>query len=105
MLLEKDRLIVRKMLMCSVESGRKKVLHTVKRRKAKWIGHMLRRNCLLKHFTIGKVEGRIEMTGKRERIHKQLLEDRKERKGYWKFIEEAPDRSFWRTRFGISKDL
>jgi hypothetical protein len=25
------------------------ILHTVKRRKANWIGHILRRNCLLKH--------------------------------------------------------
>jgi hypothetical protein len=24
------------------------VLHTVKRRKANWIGHILRRNCILK---------------------------------------------------------
>jgi hypothetical protein len=24
-----------------------KILHTIKRRKAKWIGHILRRNCLL----------------------------------------------------------
>jgi hypothetical protein len=26
------------------------ILHTVKRRKANWIGHILCRNCLLKHF-------------------------------------------------------
>jgi hypothetical protein len=25
------------------------ILHTIKRRKANWIGHFLRRNCLLKH--------------------------------------------------------
>ena len=25
------------------------ILHTIKRRKANWIGHILRRNCLLKH--------------------------------------------------------
>jgi hypothetical protein len=28
-------------------------LHTIKRRKAKWIGHILRRNCLLKHVIEG----------------------------------------------------
>jgi hypothetical protein len=27
------------------------ILHTTKRRKANWIGHILRRNCLLKHIT------------------------------------------------------
>jgi hypothetical protein len=29
------------------------MLHAIKRRKANWIGHMLRRNCLLKHVTEG----------------------------------------------------
>jgi len=35
---------------------------TVKRRKANWIGHMLRRNCLLKNVIEGKIEGRIGVT-------------------------------------------
>jgi hypothetical protein len=34
------------------------ILHTIKRRKANWIGHILRRNCLLKHVIEGKLEGR-----------------------------------------------
>jgi len=42
------------------------VLHTIKRRKANWIGHILRRSCLLKHVSKGKIEGRIETTGRRE---------------------------------------
>jgi hypothetical protein len=37
------------------------ILHTMKRRKANWIGHMLRGNYLLKHVIEGKLEGRIEM--------------------------------------------
>jgi hypothetical protein len=41
------------------------ILHTIKRRKANWIGHTLHRNCLLKHVIEGKLDGRIEMTGKR----------------------------------------
>ena len=41
------------------------LLHTVERRKANWIGHILRRNCLLEHVIEGKVEGSIEMTGRR----------------------------------------
>jgi hypothetical protein len=36
---------------------RKFILHTIKRRKAKWIVQ-LHRNCLLKHITEGKIEGR-----------------------------------------------
>jgi hypothetical protein len=31
------------------------ILHTVKRRKANWIGHILRRKCLLKHVIEGKI--------------------------------------------------
>jgi hypothetical protein len=30
------------------------MLHTIKRRKANWIGHTLRRNCRLKHVIEGK---------------------------------------------------
>jgi hypothetical protein len=33
------------------------IVHTIKIRKANWIGHILRRNCLLKHVTEGKIEG------------------------------------------------
>jgi hypothetical protein len=40
------------------------VLHTINRRPSSWIGHILRRNCLLKHVIEGKVEGRIEITGR-----------------------------------------
>jgi hypothetical protein len=35
------------------------ILHTIKRRKANWIGHILRRNCQLKHITEGNKEGGI----------------------------------------------
>ena len=48
------------------------IIHTVKRRKDNWIGHSLRRNCLLKHVTEGKIE---EVTGRRQRRSKQLLND------------------------------
>jgi hypothetical protein len=33
------------------------ILHTIKGTKANWIGHILRRNCLLKHVIEGKIEG------------------------------------------------
>jgi hypothetical protein len=58
------------------------ILHTIKRRKANWIGHILRRNCLLKHVIEGKKEGEIEVTGRRGRRRKQLLDDLKEKRGY-----------------------
>lgn len=40
------------------------IIHKVKRRKAKWIGKILCRNCLLKQVIEGKVEGRIEVAGR-----------------------------------------
>jgi hypothetical protein len=36
----------------------RKVLHIIKRKKANWIGHILCRNCLLKHVIEGKIKGR-----------------------------------------------
>jgi hypothetical protein len=56
------------------------IQHTIKRRKVNWIGHILRRNCLLKHVIGGKLKGRIEKTGGRERRRKQLLDDLKEKR-------------------------
>jgi hypothetical protein len=35
------------------------ILHTVKQRKANWIGHILSRNCRLTHVIERKKEGRI----------------------------------------------
>jgi len=42
---------------------KRNILQTIKRRKANWVGHILCRNCLLKHVIEGKIEGRIEVTG------------------------------------------
>jgi hypothetical protein len=47
------------------------ILHTVKRRKTKWIGHILHRNCRLKHI----VEVKIDVTRRRGRGRKRLLGD------------------------------
>jgi hypothetical protein len=48
----------------------------------------------------GKLEGRIEMMGRRGRRRKQLLDDLKEKRRYWKLKEEALDRILRRTCFG-----
>jgi hypothetical protein len=47
----------------------------------------------------GKLEGRIEMTGRRGR-RRQLLDDLKEKRRYYKLKDEALDRTLWRTSFG-----
>jgi hypothetical protein len=46
------------------------ILRTIKRRKAKWIGHILRRNCIKNHVTDGKIEGRIEVARRRGKRRK-----------------------------------
>jgi hypothetical protein len=56
------------------------IVHTIERRKANWIGHILRRNCLLKPVIEGKLEGRIEVTEGRGTRRKQLQDDRKEKR-------------------------
>ena len=60
------------------------ILQTIKRRKPKWIAYILHRNCLLKHVIEEKTEGRIQVTGRRGRRRKQLLNGLKEKSGYWK---------------------
>jgi hypothetical protein len=42
----------------------KNTLHTKIKETANWIGYMLRRNCLLKYVTEGKLEERIESIGR-----------------------------------------
>jgi hypothetical protein len=75
-------------------------IRTVRKRKGDWIGHILHRYWLLKHVIEGKVEGMIEVTGRRGRRYKQLLNDVKEARRYKELEEEALDRPLWRTRFG-----
>ena len=70
------------------------------RKKTNWIGHVLRRNCFLRHVIEGKIDKRIKVMRRRVRRSKQLLNDRKERRGYWNLNEEALDRIVQRTRFG-----
>ena len=51
------------------------ILHTIKRRKVTWIGHILRGNSLLKLITEGKVEQRVEVWGRQGRRRRQLLKN------------------------------
>jgi hypothetical protein len=76
------------------------ILHEIRKRKANWIGHILRRNCLLQRVTERKIQGVIEVTGRRGRRRRKPLDDLKERSGYSHLKEEALDRTMWRARFG-----
>ena len=72
----------------------KNILHTIKSRKANWIGHSFRRNCRLKHVIEWKVERGTEVMGRQWRRDKQLLDDVKETRGYWKLKAEALDSTY-----------
>jgi len=50
------------------------ILQKINLKMANWIGHTLRRNCLLKHVIARNVEGRIEVTGRRGRKHKEPMD-------------------------------
>jgi hypothetical protein len=76
------------------------ILHEIRKRKANWIGHILRRNCILQRVTEGKIQGGIEVTGRQVRRCRKLLDDLKKRRGYSHLKEEALDRTMWRSRFG-----
>ena len=76
------------------------ILHEIRKRKANWIGHILRRKCLLKQVIEGKIKGQIEVTRSRGRRRKKLLDYLKDRRGYCQLKEEALDRTVWRNRFG-----
>jgi hypothetical protein len=76
------------------------ILHKIRKRKANWIGHILCRNCLLQWVIEGKIQGRIEVTGRQGRRRMKLLDDLKERRGYFHLKEEALDHTVWRACFG-----
>jgi hypothetical protein len=75
-------------------------VNEIRKRKTNWIGHILRRNCLLQKVIEGKIKGQIEVTKRRGRRCKKLLDDLKDRRGYCQLKEEALDRTRWRIRLG-----
>ena len=78
----------------------KNILHEIRKRKANWIGHILRTNCLLQQVIEGKIKGQIEVRRRRGRSRKKLLDALKDRRWYCQLKEEALDRTMWRNRFG-----
>jgi hypothetical protein len=68
---------------------KRNILRTIKRRKASWIGHILCRNCFLKHIIEGNIKERMKVMGRGGGGRKQLLDDLKEKREYWKLKEEA----------------
>ena len=80
--------------------AQRNILHEIRKRESNRIDHILRRNCLLQQVIEGKIKGGIEVTGRRGRRRRKLLDDLKERRGYSHLKEEFLDRTVWRARFG-----
>jgi hypothetical protein len=76
------------------------ILHERSKRKANWIGQILRKNCLLQQVIEGKIKVGIEVTGRRGSKRRKLLDDFKKRRGYSHLKEEVLDCSMWRAGFG-----
>jgi hypothetical protein len=58
---------------------KRNIVHEISKRKAKWIGRILHRNCRLQQVIEGKIKGRIKVTGRRGIRRRKLLDDIKER--------------------------
>jgi len=86
-------------VLCRVNEQRN-ILHEIRKRKVKLIGHILRRNCLLQQVIEGKIKGQIEVRRRGGKRRKKLLDDLKGRRGYCQLKTETLDRSMWRNRFG-----
>jgi hypothetical protein len=89
---------LREKLLQSVKD--RNILQSVRRRKANCIGQILHRKYLLKHVIEVKMEERLEVTGKKGRRCKQLLndlllDDLNEKKEYRKLNKEAHDRTLF----------
>ena len=73
------------------------LLNNILRRKANWIGHILRRNCFLDDAIEGQMT-EVKGVGRRKR-RTQPLHDLRNRKRYWELQEEAEDQKRCRRQF------
>ena len=58
------------------------------------------RNCLLQRVIESKIKGGVEVTGRRGRRRRKLLDELKKMRGYSHLKEEAVARTMWTARFG-----
>jgi hypothetical protein len=76
------------------------ILHEISKRKANWVGQILHKTCLLQQVIEGKIKGGIEVTNRRGRRCRKLLDDLTERTGYSHLKEETLGRTTWKDRLG-----
>ena len=64
------------------------ILHEIRKRKANWIGHILRRNCLLKQVIEGEIRKRW----------KWQEDEEEDVRNYWMTLRTAEDTVIWRRK-------
>jgi hypothetical protein len=78
------------------------ILHEIRKLNAKWISHILRRNCLLKQDIEGKIKGKMEATVRRGIRRRMLLNDLTDKRVYSHLKDKTLDHTICRNRFGGS---
>ncbi|WP_410967417.1 hypothetical protein, partial [Salmonella sp. SAL04191] len=76
----------------------RKLIGKIRRRKANWVGHHLRRECMIKEVIEGKLEGRRAMGRKRFQLIDEL---RKNKESYQDLKAIAANREKWRARYNM----
>lgn len=74
------------------------ILKTIIRRKANWMGHIMRRNGLISDIIEGQVEGKRGLGRRRIQLTDDLKQGRKMK--FQELKREAANRTNWRTLFG-----
>ena len=64
------------------------ILHEIRKRKANWIGHILRRNCLLKQVIERKIKWQVD--------------EEEDVRSYWMTLRTGEDILIWRGRLWIA---
>jgi hypothetical protein len=72
---------VKKEEVLLIVKEQRNIPHEISKRKPNWIGHILRRNCLLKRVIEGKIKGEIEVTGRQE----------EDVRSYWMTLRKGED--------------
>ena len=67
------------------------ILHAIRKRKANWIGHSLRINCLLNQVIEGKIKGEKWREYKEEKV-----------RSYWMTLRTEEDTLIWRRKLWIT---
>ena len=84
------------MKKCLLVGEKRTLLNKILSRKANWIGHILRRNCLHHDAIEGQMK-EVKGVGRRRRT--QFLDGLRNRRRYCELKEEAEDRKRWRRQF------